>query len=51
MMAVNIPDMIQIIKEYGCVPLPVDYDLNNMAPSSWDSIKAACNDKVRISPA
>lgn len=47
MMGINIPDMIQIIKEYGCVPIPVDYDLNNMAPSSWEAIKEACTDKVR----
>lgn len=47
MMGINIPDMIQIVKEYGCVPVPVDYNLNTMAPESWDEIKATFTDKVR----
>jgi hypothetical protein len=48
MMGINIPDMIRIVKEHGCIPIPVDYDINTMSPTSYDEIKAACNEKVII---
>ena len=40
MTAVNIPDMVRIIEEHGCVPVPVDLDLDTFQPS-LDQIKAA----------
>ena len=40
MTAVNIPDMVRIIEEHGCVPVPVDVDLDTFQPS-LDQIKAA----------
>ena len=49
MMGINIPDMVQIIKEHGLVPIPVDYDLETMNPKSFDDVKAALTDKVPIS--
>jgi hypothetical protein len=48
MMGVNIPDMIQIIKEHGLIPVPVDYNIDTMTPNNWDDIKALTSDKVRI---
>ena len=30
MTGVNIPDMVRIIEEHGCVPVPVDLDLDTM---------------------
>ena len=48
MMGVNIPDMIQIIKEHGLSPVPVDYNIDTMTPNNWDDIKALTSDKVRI---
>jgi len=49
-MGINIPDMVQIIKEHGLVPVPVDYDLETMAPKSFDEVKAAITDKVNLNP-
>lgn len=46
MMGINIPDMVQIIKEHGLVPVPVDYDLDTMSPISFDEVKNAINEKV-----
>jgi perosamine synthetase len=46
MMGINIPDMVQIIKEHGLVPVPVDYDIETMSPKSFDEIKEAITDKV-----
>ena len=48
MMGVNIPDMIQIIKEHGLIPVPVDYNIDTMTPNNWDDVKALTTDKVRI---
>ena len=48
MMGVNIPDMIQIIKEHGLIPVPVDYNIDTMTPNNWDDVKALTSDKVRI---
>ena len=47
MMGINIPDMIQIVKTHGCVPIPVDYDIDTMCPKSFEDIKAATTDKTR----
>ena len=46
MTGINIPDMVQIIKEHGLVPVPIDYDLETMNPKSFDDVKAAITDKV-----
>ena len=46
MMGVNIPDMIQIIKEHGLIPVPVDYNLDTMTPNNWDDIKNLTTEKV-----
>lgn len=48
MMGINIPDMVQIVKEHGLVPIPVDYNLDTMSPQSFDEIKEAITDKVYI---
>ena len=45
-MGINIPDMVQIIKEHGLIPIPIDYDLNTMHPKDTNDIKLAINDKV-----
>ena len=36
------------MKEHGLVPIPVDYDLETMAPRSFDEIKNAITEKVKI---
>ena len=46
MTGINIPDMVQIIKEHGLVAVPVDFDLETMAPKNYDDIKNAVNEKV-----
>lgn len=48
MTGINIPDMVQIMKEHSLVPVPVDFDLTTMAPKSFDDVKAAITDKVRL---
>ncbi len=48
MMGVNIPDMIQIIKEHGLIPVPVDYNIDTMTPNNWDDVKALTSDKVSM---
>ena len=45
MTAINIPDMVRIIEEHGCVPVPVDLDLDTFQPS-MDQIKAATGPKT-----
>jgi perosamine synthetase len=46
MTAVNIPDMIQIVKEHGLVPVPLDLNLDTMEPISVDALKQAITPKV-----
>jgi hypothetical protein len=48
MMGVNIPDMIQIIKEHGLIPVPVDFNLDTMTPNNWDDVKNLTTDKVSV---
>ncbi len=48
MMGVNIPDMIQIIKEHGLIPVPVDYNIDTMTPNNWDDVKSLTTEKVRF---
>lgn len=47
MMGINIPDMIQIVKEYGLIPVPIDYNLDTMGVNNWDDIKQATNEKTK----
>lgn len=47
MTGINIGDMIQIIKDHGLVPIPVDLDLYTMAPS-LEQIKAATTEKTKV---
>jgi dTDP-4-amino-4,6-dideoxygalactose transaminase len=47
MMGINIPDMIQIVKEHGCVPVPIDYNIETMSVNNWDDIKQATTDKTK----
>ncbi len=46
MMGINIPDMIQIIKEHGLIPVPIDYNIETMSPQNLDDIKELTTDKV-----
>ena len=46
MTGINIGDMIQIIKDHGLVPIPVDLDLYTMAPS-LEQIQAATTPQTK----
>ena len=46
MTGINIPDMVQIIKEHGLVPVPIDFDIDTMNPIRMDDIKDAINENV-----
>jgi dTDP-4-amino-4,6-dideoxygalactose transaminase len=48
MSAVNIPDMVRIVKEHGLVPVPFDVDPRTMEPSSPEELKKLISPKVRI---
>ncbi len=45
MTSINIPDMAQIVREYGLIPVPVDIHLESTAPT-LDDIKAVVTPKV-----
>jgi len=45
MTSINIPDMVQIVKEYGLVPVPVDINIETTAPTLED-IKEVMSPKV-----
>lgn len=45
MTSINIPDMVQIVREYGLIPVPVDINLETTAPTMED-IKAVVTPKV-----
>lgn len=45
MTGANIPDMVQIVQEHGCVPVPIDLDMDTFAPP-MDQVKAALSDKT-----
>lgn len=47
MMGINIPDMIQIVKEHSLVPVPIDYNLDTMGVNNWDDIKQATTEKTK----
>jgi hypothetical protein len=48
MMGINIPDMIKIVQEHGLIPVPIDYDLDTMAPKNFEDIRTLTTDKVCI---
>jgi hypothetical protein len=48
MMGVNIPDMIKIVETHGLVAVPVDYNLETMAPQNWEDLKRLTTDKVKF---
>jgi dTDP-4-amino-4,6-dideoxygalactose transaminase len=48
MTSINIPDMVQIVKEYGLVPVPVDINVETTAPTLED-IKKVISPKVVLS--
>jgi dTDP-4-amino-4,6-dideoxygalactose transaminase len=47
MMGINIADMIQIVKEHGLGPIPIDYNLETMGVNNWNDIKEAKNEKTK----
>ena len=48
MMGINIPDMIQIVKEHGLIPVPIDYNIETMSILNFNDIKEATSEKVSI---
>ncbi len=46
MTGINIPDMIKIVEEHGCVAVPFDFNIDTMQPSNLEDIKALTTDKV-----
>eukprot|EP00358_Blepharisma_japonicum_P002213 CAMPEP_0202947056 /NCGR_PEP_ID=MMETSP1395-20130829/10522_1 /ASSEMBLY_ACC=CAM_ASM_000871 /TAXON_ID=5961 /ORGANISM="Blepharisma japonicum, Strain Stock R1072" /LENGTH=249 /DNA_ID=CAMNT_0049648055 /DNA_START=224 /DNA_END=973 /DNA_ORIENTATION=+ len=47
MSAVNIPEIVRIIKIHNCVPVPVDIDIDSLA-TSVDRIEAAITPKTKL---
>lgn len=47
MTSINIPDMVQIVREYELVPVPVDIDVETTAPTLED-IKEVATPKVNL---
>lgn len=45
MTAVNIPDMVKVIREHGLIPVPVDIDPETLEPSLAD-IDALVNERT-----
>lgn len=48
-MGINIPDMIRIVQEHGLIAVPIDYNLDTMAPNNFEDVKALTTDKVKVS--
>lgn len=46
MTGINIPDMIKIVEEHGCIAVPFDFDIETMQPSNLEDIKALTTNKV-----
>lgn len=46
MTAVNLPDMVQMVREHGLVPVPLDINPLTMAPFGTDSLKKLITPKV-----
>lgn len=45
MTAINIPDMVKVIREHGLIPVPVDIDMDTLAPQPKD-VSKLINDKT-----
>jgi dTDP-4-amino-4,6-dideoxygalactose transaminase len=43
--AINIPDMVRVIRHHGLIPVPVDIDPNTLAPNT-DELKRAISEKT-----
>jgi len=48
MTAINIPDMYQIVREHGLVPVPLDLNIDTMEPVNFDAIKPLITDKTKV---
>lgn len=46
MTAVNLPDMVQMVREHGLVPVPLDIDPRTMAPFRVEDFKKLITPKV-----
>ena len=46
MTAVNLPDMVQMVREHGLIPVPLDIDPRTMAPFSTSDFKKLITPKV-----
>ncbi len=46
MMGVNVPDIIQSVKEHGLIPVPIDYNIDTMTPNNWEDVKTHTTEKV-----
>ncbi len=47
MSAINILDMVEIVERHGLVPIPIDVDINTLAPSP-EKLENLISDKCRI---
>jgi len=48
MTGINIPDMVYIVRSHGYHPVPVELNLETLAPMSLDHIKARVTDKTKM---
>jgi dTDP-4-amino-4,6-dideoxygalactose transaminase len=46
MTSVNLPDMVQLIREHGLIPVPLDLDPRTMGPVSLEKMKELITPKV-----
>lgn len=46
MTGINIPDMVAIVKRHGLIPIPVDLNIDTMAPLSVEEIESKITEKV-----
>jgi len=46
MTAVNIPDMVRVVKEHGLIPVPFDVDPRTMAPNPPEELRKLISAKV-----
>lgn len=47
MTGINIPDMIKIVEIHGLIPVPVDFNIDTMAPNNFEDLKRLTTSKVR----
>jgi hypothetical protein len=46
MTSVNLPDMVQMVREHGLIPVPLDLDPRTMGPVSVAKFRELITDKV-----